>query len=103
MPCSPMAVESSAVAAPFIYYTGTETFPIGGFTSTSPFPSMAELRHLVRVGDFHLVLQSPRARDPRFAWIASHCLSLGSKQGAGPPGSAPTFDVFYCLPRDAPK
>lgn len=93
-----MAVQTSAVAAPFIYRTGLEVLPIGGFTGTIPSPSLARLKTMIQKSDFHLVLQSPTTRDPRLVWVAEHCASAGERRGAGPRASAPLFAIYYCLP-----
>lgn len=92
-----MAVETSAVAAPFIYATGLEVLPIGGFTGTIPSPTLPRLRSLIADDDFHLELQSPGATDPRLVFIAHHCIDLGVKRAAGP-GPALHFAIYYCLP-----
>ncbi|HEV2361969.1 MAG TPA: hypothetical protein VGS21_09730, partial [Acidimicrobiales bacterium] len=93
-----MATETAVIASPFIYDTGQEVLPIGGFTGTTPAPTLQRIETLVERGDFHLVLQSPTPTDGRFAWISDHCISLGETKGAGAlPG--PTFALYYCLPR----
>ena len=40
----------------FIYDSGLEALPIGGFTGTIPAPTLAQLQADVRAGRFHLVL-----------------------------------------------
>jgi hypothetical protein len=71
-----MATHTSAVAAPFIYDSGQEVVPIGGFTGTAPEPSLRSLRAMIARGDFHLVTQSPTVTDPRLVWVVDHCLSV---------------------------
>ena len=69
------ATQTSAVAAPFIYDSGREVLPIGGFTGTIPEPSRAALFSMIRKGDFHIVIQSPTVTDPRLVAVggaASH-------------------------------
>jgi 4-amino-4-deoxy-L-arabinose transferase-like glycosyltransferase len=91
-----MATQTSAVAAPFIYDSGKEVLPIGGFTGTIPEPSLAALKSMIARGDFRLVIQAPTVTDPRLIWIASHCLRLNS--GAGPstaPGGL-RFATYFC-------
>ncbi len=92
-----MATQSAALAAPFIYYSGLETLPIGGFTGTGPEPTLQSLETMIGRGDFHLVLESPTTTDPRLLWIAGHCIHVGKKQGVGPARGAPVFAVYYCL------
>jgi 4-amino-4-deoxy-L-arabinose transferase-like glycosyltransferase len=90
-----MANQTSVLAAPFIYVSGLEVLPIGGFTGTMPEPTLYTIKSMVRSGDFHLVLQSPKTSDPRLLWIAKHCLVAPP-----PPKGANTghFAIFYCLP-----
>jgi len=91
-----MATQTSALASPFIYVSGQEVFPIGGFTGTIPEPSLATIKSMIRAGDFHLVLQSPSTTDPRLRWIAQHCIAVPTPAGV-PPGAR--YAIFYCLPR----
>ena len=56
----------------FIYDTGLEALPIGGFTGTIPSPTLGQLQDDIRQGKFHLVLAAATG-DPRLAWIAAHC------------------------------
>ena len=88
-----MATETSAVAAPFIYDSGQEVVPIGGFTGTIPQPSLASLRAMIARGDFHLVIQSPNVTDPRLRWVAENCFAL--PMGSGAPNGL-RFAVYYC-------
>jgi 4-amino-4-deoxy-L-arabinose transferase-like glycosyltransferase len=71
-----LATQTSALAAPFIYVSGLEVLPIGGYTGTSPAPSLDQLKSFIRDGQFHLVLQTRAAADPRLVWIASNCQFL---------------------------
>ena len=71
------ATQTSALAAPFIYASGLEVLPIGGFTGTIPSPTLGQLQADIREGRFHLVLAAT-STDPRLRWIAAHCLRLGN-------------------------
>ena len=94
------AAQTSALAAPYIFATGDEVLPIGGYTGTVPEPSVARIRALVTAGAFHLVLAGPSERDPRIAWIARHCRQLGAPSGHGiAPGARPVL-AYYCVPSD---
>jgi 4-amino-4-deoxy-L-arabinose transferase-like glycosyltransferase len=84
-----MATQTSAIASVFIYTSGREALPIGGFTGTIPSPTLSQLQADIRNGQFHLVIALPAATDPRLAWIATHCHDLGPH-------------TFYCVPADAP-
>ena len=90
-----MATETSALAAPFIFESGQEVLPIGGFTGFGPEPSLHELKDWIGEGRFHLVLQSPISTDPRFVWIARHCSALPAPAGSNSPLA---LDIYYCLP-----
>jgi 4-amino-4-deoxy-L-arabinose transferase-like glycosyltransferase len=91
-----MATQTSAVAAPFIYDSGREVLPIGGYTGTIPEPSLAALKSMIARGDFHLVIQAPTVTYSRLMWIADHCFNLNS--GTGPttaPGGL-RFATYFC-------
>jgi hypothetical protein len=88
-----MATQTSAVAAPFIYDSGQEVLPIGGFTGTVPAPSLPRLQAMIARGDFHLVIQAPTVSDPRLVWVADHCFVLNPAAGAA---GGLRFDVYYC-------
>jgi hypothetical protein len=67
------ASQTSAVAADFIFATGREVLPIGGFTGVIPSPTLGQLRTDIQDRKFRLVIAFS-TRDPRLAWIADHCL-----------------------------
>jgi 4-amino-4-deoxy-L-arabinose transferase-like glycosyltransferase len=92
-----MATQTSALAAPFIFVSGQEVLPIGGFTGTIPEPSLSAIKSMIRDGKFHLVLQSPTTTDPRLVWIAHHCARVAQPTGADVPSKA-RYAIFYCLP-----
>jgi 4-amino-4-deoxy-L-arabinose transferase-like glycosyltransferase len=95
------AAQTSALAAPYIFTTGDEVLPIGGFTGTIPEPTVARIRTLVASGAFHLVLAGSSTSDPRIAWVARHCRHLGAPSGGGiVPGAKPVL-AYFCLPSDA--
>ncbi len=93
-----MATQTSALAAPFIFDSGQEVLPIGGFTGTIPSPTLSAIQTLVRQGRFHLVLQSPTTTDPRLVWIARHCISLPQPTGVV---LSARFAILYCVPSSA--
>jgi 4-amino-4-deoxy-L-arabinose transferase-like glycosyltransferase len=88
-----MATQTAAVAAPFIYDSGQEVVPIGGFSGTTPQPSLASLQAMIARGDFHLVIQAPTVSDPRLVWVAQHCFALPSAAAAS---GGLRFAVYYC-------
>jgi len=90
------ATQTSALAAPFIYGSGQEVLPIGGFTGTIPEPSLASLKAMVANGDFHLVIQARGASDPRLVWIAGHCIPLNTGTSGSSAAIKLRFAVYYC-------
>jgi len=90
-----MADQTSALAAPFIYVSGQEVLPIGGYTGSIPEPTLPTIESMVRAGDFHLVLQSPTTTDPRLVWIARHCLRAPQPPAQG--AEAGLYSIFFCL------
>ena len=89
-----MAAQTSAVAAPFIYATGDEVLPLGGYTGTTPAPSVAQTRSMLAQGLFHLALLAAPAATPSARFIAAHCLRVRGKGGTS---VAPKLRVYYCL------
>ncbi|MGO9726472.1 MAG: ArnT family glycosyltransferase [Streptosporangiaceae bacterium] len=87
-----LATQSAALAAVFIYDSGLEALPIGGFTGTIPSPTLQQLRADIGSGQFHLVLAAAGA-DPRLRWIAAHCRHIGRASAA--------LRSYFCLPADA--
>jgi hypothetical protein len=91
-----MATQTSALAAPFIYVSGQEVLPIGGYSGTIPEPTLPAIESKVHAGAFHLVIQSPGTTDPRLGWIARHCLRppQPAHQGSG----TGRYAIYFCLP-----
>ncbi len=87
-----LATQTAALASVFIYDSGLEALPIGGFTGTIPAPTLRQLQDDIRRGRFHLVLAAT-STDPRLRWIAAHCLSFGS--------ATAVLHNYYCQARDA--
>jgi 4-amino-4-deoxy-L-arabinose transferase-like glycosyltransferase len=88
-----LATQTAALASVFIYASGQEALPIGGFTGTIPSPTLGQLQADIRQGQFHLVLGTGDENDPRLRWIAAHCLKLRN--------ASTTLHNYYCLPSDA--
>ena len=76
-----LATQTAAIASVFIYASGLEALPIGGFDGTIPSPTLAQLQADVAEGKFHLVLAGA-STDPRIQWIEAHCLHVGSANAA---------------------
>jgi 4-amino-4-deoxy-L-arabinose transferase-like glycosyltransferase len=89
-----LAAQSSALASVFIYDSGQEVLPLGGFTGTIPAPTLAQVRQDIRDGQFHLaILSATRARSPVLSWIAAHCRAA--------PSIDPALRTYFCLPQNA--
>jgi 4-amino-4-deoxy-L-arabinose transferase-like glycosyltransferase len=89
-----LAAQSSALASVFIYDSGREALPLGGFTGTIPAPTLAQVKADVRAGQFHLaILSATRARSPVLAWITTHCRAVRSVN--------PALRTYFCLPQNA--
>ena len=92
-----MATQTSAVAAPFIYDSGQEVVPIGGFTGAGPEPSLASLRAMIARGDFHVVTQAPAVTDPRLVWVADHCFPVPAGGATAAQASdGLRFSIYFC-------
>jgi 4-amino-4-deoxy-L-arabinose transferase-like glycosyltransferase len=91
------AAQTSVIAAPFIFATGEEALPVGGYDGAAPEPTLRQLRTDIARGEFHLFLGGPNPVDPRAQWIADHCLPV---KPTGPPPPFPLV-ISYCLPSQA--
>jgi 4-amino-4-deoxy-L-arabinose transferase-like glycosyltransferase len=69
------AAYTSLLASPFIFATGKEILPIGGFSGTTPAPTLAELIQDIGTGRLHTVLVVP-THDARIVWIKANCLQV---------------------------
>jgi 4-amino-4-deoxy-L-arabinose transferase-like glycosyltransferase len=90
-----MATQTAVLAAPFIWASGREVLPIGGFTGTIPEPTLATLQNLIRTGFVATFLQSPTTTDPRLVWIARHCLNATGRASAQ--HAVLPVAVYFCL------
>jgi hypothetical protein len=94
MPPIVLAIDTSAIAAPYILYSGLEVLPIGGYLGGAPVPTLAALRSDIQAGYvqlFYLPLV-PASQDPRVRWIEAHCKQIG----AGAPGRPVRFATYSC-------
>ena len=90
-----LAAQTSVLASPFIFYSGQEALPIGGFTGSIPSPTLAQLERDVADGRFHLVITG-KGNDPRVAWVAAHCITVAPR-----PGVSLSLRTYFCLPSAA--
>jgi 4-amino-4-deoxy-L-arabinose transferase-like glycosyltransferase len=72
----PLATDSSILAAPYIFATGKEILPIGGYQGGIPAPTLATLRHYFSSGQVRVFLVPRTSSDPRIVWIRGHCTAL---------------------------
>jgi len=89
-----LTTYTSDLAAPYIFYTGSEVFPIGGYSGDLSSPSLADLKRKIAQKDLGYVLVpvSPRSTDSRVVWLESHCLAPHQPTT---PGVA--LEPFLCL------
>jgi 4-amino-4-deoxy-L-arabinose transferase-like glycosyltransferase len=88
--------ETSALAAPYILYSGHEVLPIGGFGGGAPAPTLTALQSDIRHGYVRLfwIAFAPPNPDPRLRWVRAHC-TLDKKFGT------PVQYAYYsCYPAD---
>ena len=90
-----MATQTAVLAAPFIWASGREVVPIGGFTGTIPEPTLATLQDLIRTGFVATFLQSPTTTDPRLTWITRHCMNVTQRASAR--HTVLRLAVYVCL------
>ena len=90
-----MAAQTSAVAAPFVYATGDEVLPLGGYTGIIPSPTVGQLRTRIADGYFHLALMARPGATGATAYIAAHCIHVPPKEGTGA-SVLPKLKIFYC-------
>ena len=91
-----MATQTAALASPFIYVSGMEVLPIGGYDGTGPSPTLAQLQAMIRRGQFHLVLLAKGATDPRLVWITQNCQVLNNR-------AKTQFVAYFCGALSAPS
>ncbi len=91
-----MATQTAAVAAPFIYATGDEVLPLGGYTGTIPSPSATELASMIDAGLFHLALVASPAATKGTAYVDARCLHVAQRGQST--AAAPKLKIYYCTP-----
>ncbi|MGD0749453.1 MAG: glycosyltransferase family 39 protein [Acidimicrobiales bacterium] len=89
-----MAAQTSAVAAPYIYATGEEVLPLGGYTGTIPTPTTAATQAMVAAGDFHLALVASPGATQSALFIARHCLRVAPSGNNA--SVAPRLRIYFC-------
>ena len=94
-----LGADTSALAAPFIYYTGAEVLPIGGYDGGVPAPTLPQLEHDVASGEVSVFLipVEPHSPAPRIAWIQTHCAQLMVAAQSG----GVEFAFYHCPATEA--
>lgn len=87
-----MATQTAVLAAPTIFASGQEVYPLGGYDGSGAAPTLPRLRQLIATGAFRLVLVNSSSKDPRYRWVIHHCLAL---RGTVPIGGV---GVYFCSP-----
>ena len=85
-----MATQTAVLAAPTIYESGQEVYPLGGYNGTGVSPTLSQLQTLIDRHYFQIVLASPTSKDPRYRWVEQHCLHVKGQVPIGEIG------VFFC-------
>jgi 4-amino-4-deoxy-L-arabinose transferase-like glycosyltransferase len=91
-----MAAQTSAVASVFIYASGEEVLPLGGYTGTTPAPSVASVRSMLADGDFHVALIASPAETPATAYLVAHCVHVPPPGGRPTSSVAPKLQIYFC-------
>jgi 4-amino-4-deoxy-L-arabinose transferase-like glycosyltransferase len=86
-----MAAQTSAVAAIFIFATGQEVLPLGGYTGTIPSPTANAISSMIAAGRFHLALIASPDATAGARYIATHCLHVAPAASA-----VARLTLYYC-------
>jgi len=87
-----MATQTAVVAAPTIFESGEEVYPLGGYNGTGVAPTLAVLRSLIANNAFRVVIVSPESQDPRYRYVAEHCLAVRAQVSIG------RLHTYFCSP-----
>lgn len=87
-----MATETAVIAAPTIYDSGREVYPLCGYNGTGAAPTPGALQRAIARNDFRIVLASATSSDPRDRWIERSCHRVGRAQPVR--GIA----IYFCVP-----
>ena len=72
------AADTSSTAAAYVYYTGREILPIGGYRGGVPSPTLTRLQQYIASGELRAFLIPTEApsEDPRIVWVRTHCAQV---------------------------
>jgi hypothetical protein len=88
-----MATQTAVLGAPTIFVSGKKVYPIGGYNGTGRSPTLKTLETEISERKFHVVIESPTASDPRYRWVAKHCIHIG---GPTAPHIVGGFGIYFC-------
>jgi 4-amino-4-deoxy-L-arabinose transferase-like glycosyltransferase len=90
----PFAVDSSLLAGPYIFSTGEEILPIGGYSGGVPAPSLSQIQQYVNAGKVRafLVPIEPAGNDARIAWVRATCKEAVRL----PPSNGARLAIYDC-------
>jgi 4-amino-4-deoxy-L-arabinose transferase-like glycosyltransferase len=100
-----MAIDSWAVASPYILATGREVLPMGGFSGSVPEPTLARVKQLVSTGQLRFFLlgaggggaiggHGAGSSDAIAAWVHSTCTSVPARDYLGTPTATRSTSGF---------
>ena len=92
------AAQTSAVAAPYIYVTGEEVLPLGGYTGTAPVPSARAVAWSILEQKFHLALVASPGASPGARYVYDHCVHVPQPKSQPTPALTPKLRIYYCQP-----
>jgi 4-amino-4-deoxy-L-arabinose transferase-like glycosyltransferase len=90
----PFAITSSALAGPYIFATGNEILPIGGYWGGAPVPTLGQLQRFLAARELRAIAVpiQPASADPRVRWVGTHC----REDASVPFSSAVALGVYDC-------
>lgn len=90
------ATDTSSLAATYIYYTGKEVLPLGGYLGGVPSPTLRQLQRYITSGELRALFipLQPPSIDPRIVWVRSHC-TLTKQLGQS---ARIQFGIYDCAP-----
>lgn len=91
------AADTSSLTAPYVYYTGKEILPIGGYLGGVPSPTLGRLQHYIdsrQLAAFFIPIDPPSS-DPRIVWVRTHCRQSMRLGRRGPV----QYGVYVCSPK----
>jgi len=95
------AAQTSIVASPYIYATGQEMLPVGGYTGIEPVPSAAQVAKWIAAGKLHAALVATPVSSAAASYIDQHCQAVTTAPGTQFAWGLTTLKLYDCSPQDA--